>query len=254
MNLSRRRGFAALIDQDGVALIEYRHEKDGFRVLGARIETRRFETIEAASDAIIAMLASERAKHAAVAVALQHFGSFYHSMILPEAGDEIIRPIVEREMQRVYDVADPAVVFSRGPSVDRREAPRRDATKPPRQVLIAGAPRHVVSGVQARLAAAHVRVDVVTVVPETLRRVYDAVDGSAEPTAMLVCLASGAHLAFFVERRLELAIEPPIALEGERTVDPAVIVDQVERGAVFLRLNKLRGAVATRNSARGTSG
>ncbi|HTR79655.1 MAG TPA: hypothetical protein VMH39_16180 [Gemmatimonadaceae bacterium] len=240
-----RRTFAALIDQDGVALIEYRRERDGFRVLGSRVETRRFETIEAAADATVDLLEAEGARRASVAVALQHFGAFYHSMALPQAADDILRPVIEREAQRIFNVADPAVAFSRGPDLERRETARGDAAKPPQQVVIAGAPRAIISALHARLAAARLSVDVVTVVPETLRRVYEALDGSAEPTAMLVCLASGAHLAFFIDRRLELAIEPQIALEGERNIDPAVVVDQVERGSVFLR-QQARGAVATR--------
>ena len=245
MPLLGRRAFAALIDQDGVALVEYKQEKDGFRVLGARLETRHFETIEVASDAVIGMLEAERATNASLAIAVQHFGSFYHSMVLPEATDEILRPIIVREVQRVFDVADPVIAFSRGPTVDRREAPRGEAAKPPRQVQAAGMPRQVLNGLQARLNAAGVTVKVLTVVPETLRRVYDALAGSADPTALLVCRASGPNLAYLIDGRIERAIEPPIALEGERSIDPAVVVDQVERGAVFLR-QQTRGSAATR--------
>jgi hypothetical protein len=61
---------------------------------------------------------------------------------------------------------------------------------------------------------------------------------------VLTCLDGGPHLAFFLDGKMELVMEPPIALEGDRATAEA-IVDQVERGAIYFR-QQFRGATATR--------
>ncbi|MGH7621829.1 MAG: hypothetical protein ACREMU_05780, partial [Gemmatimonadaceae bacterium] len=61
----------------------------------------------------------------------------------------------------------------------------------------------------------------------------------------LVCLASGAHVAFFVSGRLELSLEPPSALASALALDPNTILEQVERGNVYLK-QQFRGAEARR--------
>jgi hypothetical protein len=176
---------------------------------------------------------------------LQHFGSFFHTIVLPPADDEVIRPIILREIQRSFNISDPAISYVIGPSHERRDASRAGAGVVPRQILIAGAPKSVVSALQARFAEARIRVEALTVIPEVCRRLYATLDGSLEATAVLVCLANGPHVAFFVNGLLELAIDPPLALEGEAPLDAAVIVDQLDRGAIFLR-QQARGTVATR--------
>jgi hypothetical protein len=247
MMTPRGRSFAAVIDQDGLALIEYRQDKTGFRVVGSRSDFRRFDSAVAASEALVALLEAERAKRAKLCIAIHGFGTFHHTMVLPTASDDVIRPIVEREVRRVFNTADPHVAISRGPPVERRDAPRTEggADQLPRQILVAGAPRSIVADVRGVLEGAGVSIEILTVIPETLRRVFDALDGSSTTTAMVVCLAGGPHLAFFVAGRLELALEPPIALEGVGAVDPASIVEQFERGVLFLR-QQARGATPTR--------
>ena len=238
------RRFAALIDQDSVVLLEYREESGGFRLTGTREQARRFTTPESAGDAIVEMLGELRAKKASVAIVLQHFGSFFHTLVIPPASDEHLRQIIVREVQRSFNVADPAIAFSAGATVERRD-PSRAGGQVPRQVMIAGAPRSVIEAIQERLEKARVDVDGLTVIPEVFRRLYEALDGSTEATAFLVCLHNGPHVAFFVNGQLELAIEPPLSLEGEAPLDTMVIIDQLERGAIFLR-QQARGTVATR--------
>ena len=243
--MAKPRGFAALIDQDRVVVLEYVQEKTGFRVIATRTDARRFSTPEEAADAVSGLLGELKAKRVSLAIVLQHFGSFFHTIVLPPAPDDVIRPIILREVQRSFNITDAAVAFSTAGSVERRDAPRGGGAPVPRQVLIAGAPQAVIAALQARFATARIHVEGLTVMPEVFRRLYDALDGSTEATAMLVCLANGPHVAFFVNGRLEMAIDPPLALEGEAPLDPAVIVDQLERGAIFLR-QQSRGTVATR--------
>jgi hypothetical protein len=238
------RTFAALIDQDSVVVLEYRQEKGGFRVVDTRTETRRFTSAEAVADAVVQLLQETKAKRVSLAIVLQHFGSFFHTLVLPPAADEVIRSIILREVQRSFNVTDPAIAFTGGGTVERRD-PARAGGQVPRQVLIAGAPKSVIDELHGRLTKARVHVEGLTVIPEVFRRLYDSLDGSTEATAFLVCLSNGPHVAFFVNGKLELAIDPPLALEGEAPLDSAVIVDQLERGAIFLR-QQARGMVATR--------
>ena len=238
------RSFAALIDQDSVVLVEYHAERDGFRLLDIRRRSQRFAAPEDAVDAIVDMLRGMNAKSASLSVVLQHFGSFFHTLVLPPADAETTGQIIQREVQRSFNIADPAIAYVTGAAVERRDATRAGG-QTPNQVFIAGAPRSVVDGIQARFAKGKVRVENLTVAPEVFRRLYDALDGSKEATAFLVCLETGPHVAFFVNGQLELAIEPPLTLDGETPLDSALIVDQLERGAIFLR-QQARGAVATR--------
>lgn len=238
------RSFAALIDQDSVSVLEYREENGGFRVVDSRNETRRFPTPESAGDMVVHLLRQMNAKRVSLSIVLQHFGSFFHTLVLPPAADDVIRPIILREVQRSFNIVDPALAFTEGAAVERREAPRAGG-QVPRQLLIAGAPKGVIEALRVRFAEERITVEGLTVIPEVFRRLYDALDGSTEATAVLVCLANGPHVAFFVNGRLELAIDPPLALEGEAPLDSTVIVDQLERGAIFLR-QQSRGTVATR--------
>jgi hypothetical protein len=243
--MAKPRGFTALIDQDRVVVLEYLQEKAGFRVIDTRTETRRFSTPDEAADVVSQLLSELKAKRVSLSIVLQHFGSFFHTIVLPPAPDEVIRPIILREVQRSFNITDAAVAYSTTGPVERRDSPRSGSGQVPRQVLIAGAPQGVVASLHARFTKARIHVEGLTVMPEVFRRLYDALDGSTEATAMLVCLANGPHVAFFVNGRLEMAIDPPLALEGEAPLDSAVIVDQLERGAIFLR-QQSRGTVATR--------
>jgi len=243
--MAQPRTFAALVDQDSVIVLEYREEKAGFRLVDTRSDTRRSTTPEAAAEIVVRMLRESGGRNSRVSVVLQHFGAFFHTMVLPPATDDVIRPIVLREVQRSFNISDPAIAYTIGPAVERRESPRDGGPVVPRQVLIAGAPRTVVTAFHQQLRKARIIVDGMTVIPEVLRRLYDSLDGSKEATAMLVCLASGPHLGFFVNGRLELAIDPPLAVDGEAPYDANMIVDQLERGSIFLR-QQARGTVATR--------
>jgi hypothetical protein len=243
--MAQPRGFTALVDQDRVVVLEYHQEKAGFRVIDTRTETRRFSTPDEAADVVIQLLSEMKAKRVSLSIVLQHFGSFFHTIVLPPAPDEVIRPIILREVQRSFNITDATVAYSNAGSVERRDSPRNGGGQIPRQMLIAGAPNGVIAALHARFTKARIHVEGLTVMPEVFRRLYDALDGSTEATAMLICLANGPHVAFFVNGRLEMAIDPPLALEGEAPLDSAVIVDQLERGAIFLR-QQSRGTVATR--------
>src|SRR5205085_11190866 len=132
-----------------------------------------------------------------------------------------------RELSRALGIEDAVFSFAIGAEAERRQS-LRDASAPvPRRIFIGGAPAAVVAALRGALTRASLDVLGATVVAESIRRLYLAAPRSAEPTAVLACLPSGAHLCFFIDGRLELAIEPAIGAEGDR-LDPTAIVDELE--------------------------
>jgi hypothetical protein len=242
--LSAARKFGALVAHESVTLVEYRDEPIGMRVIDQWVDHTRSASIGDALDRLAALLAARAAERATLAVAIEQFGVFHHVMTLPGAPDEVLRTIVQRESQRLFGVPNPVVAFVRGDAEERRAPNRADDRTAPRQLFIAGAPRETIAAFQSRLDRPELTIEIVTVVPKAVQSLYEGAGATLEPTAVLVCLDGGPHLSYFIDHHLELALDPPIALEGERP-SVAAIVDQVERGAVYFR-QEFRGAEATR--------
>lgn len=232
--MSGTRTFGAYLEQESVVLVEYVREKTGFRVLGETRDDGRNRSIDQAIDRLIALLQGQHAKDATVAIAIHQFGAIHHVMALPEAPASVVRPIIRREIARAFGVADVDIGFTWGGAISREEVLGPPVPAGAKRVFVGAAPATVSSALVSRLTTG-LRVQGVTVVPEAIRRVFNASTRSDEPTAVLVCVPSGPHLCFFVDGQLELAIEPPIGLDTQVVVDPAVVLDQLERGAVFLR-------------------
>ncbi len=240
--MSAIRRFGALIAFDGVCLVEYHAERTGTRILEHWMDRGRSTSIDEALDRLLALLASRNVTRAKIAIAVEQFGVFHHVMTLPGAADEVLQPVIRREVQRVFGVPDPVIAFTRSEPDEPKQRDTNDAA--PRQVFIGGAPRDVVDALRDKLTPQHIEIEIATVVPKAIHSLYEATGGALEPTAVLVCLEGGPHLAFFLGGRLELAIDPPIALEGERP-PVSMILDQVDRGVVYFR-QQFRGATATR--------
>jgi hypothetical protein len=236
------RNFGALVAHDGVTIVEYRAERTGLRVVGSWTDAGRSTSIDEALARLNGLLTLHSPKRATVAVALEQFGVVHHTMTLPSANDAVLRPVIAREIQRAFGVTDPVVAFTRGSTDERRAPDRANAATAPHQLMIAAAPRDTIRALQAGLVTADI--EIATVVPKAMHALYEAAGASAEPTAVLACVESGPHVAFFIEGRLELAIDPPIALEGDRPTTE-MILDQFERGAVYFR-QQFRGASASR--------
>lgn len=238
------RHFSALIDQDSVTVLEYVREQAGFRLVDTRATNRRFNAPAAAADALADLLDEMRAKNAVVSIVLQHFGSFFQSLVLPAADEATTHNLILREVQRAFGIQDPAVVYATVTPFEGRES-GATAGHGQRHVFIAGAPSAVLEAIHSRLVKARLQVEALTVIPEVFRRLYESLDGSTEATAVLVCLQNGPHVAFFVNGQMELAMEPPLAVAGQAPLDTTMILDQLDRGAIFLR-QQAGGTVATR--------
>ncbi|MGH9883932.1 MAG: hypothetical protein ACREBE_00270 [bacterium] len=242
MSASDRR-FSAVVSHDAVCLVEYRNDAGSLRVVDQWMNHERSTSIDDALGRLLILLSARGVRRPRLAVAIEQFGVFHHVMTLPPARDDVLASIVRRESQRLFSVADPVVAFTRGVPHERRESGRAVKGATPVQIVVAGAPRETIDALHSTLSAEDVDVEIATVVPKAIHSLYQATGASLETTAVLVCLEGGPHLSFFLDGRLEMAIDPPIALEGERPT-VSMIVDQVERGAVFFR-QQYRGAAAT---------
>ncbi|MFI5229526.1 MAG: hypothetical protein ACHQWU_10680, partial [Gemmatimonadales bacterium] len=198
MSEPARRAFAALVDPDGISLIEYRREKTGFRIVEQERDSRHHDTAAEAFDRLVQLLSAKTFTRASLVIAMQHLSSFHHMMTLPGASDDVLRPIVRREIERVFGITDPAFAFTAGPPVERRAADRADPATAPRMLYIGGVPQNTLDTLVEKLALPKVDVRCVTVVPEAIRRASGEAVGDSETTAVLVCLASGAHVGFFI--------------------------------------------------------
>src|SRR3954464_13753136 len=103
--MAAARTFAALVDQDSIVVLEYRQEKAGFRLINERSVTRRFNTPDLAADAIVEILRDLRAKNISLSIVLQHFGSFFHTLVVPPANEEMTRQVILREVQRSFNIS-----------------------------------------------------------------------------------------------------------------------------------------------------
>jgi hypothetical protein len=238
--LSGARTFGVLLSHDGICLVEYRAEAGGLRVLDHWVDRARSSSIDQALTRMAQVISALGISRARVAIAIEQFGVFHHVMTLPPATDDLLRPVISRELQRVFHIADPEFRFARGQPSGERTAGRPT----PQQLLIVGAPRDTIDALGMKLGSSRIEVELATVVPTALHSLFVAAGAPNEPTAVLACLEGGLHLAFFIEGRLEFAIDPSIAVEGERAPIP-MILDQVERAAVYFR-HQFRGATATR--------
>lgn len=239
-----RRSFGAFVAHDGVCLVEYQTDRMGARVVDQWSDAGRSASLDEALERLSRLVRARDAKGGRVAIAVEQFGVQHHVMTLPHAANDVLEPIVRREVQRMFGLTDPAIAFTRGRTPPSRKTPPSDGRAGPSQVFIAAAPRDAIDVLRMRLAGRGIEIEAVTVVPKAIHSLYEATGAAREPTAVLVCLEGGPHLAFFLDGRLELAVDPPIALEGERA-SVSMVLDQVERGAVYIR-QQFRGAVATR--------
>lgn len=254
-NTSARR-FGALIDPDRIYVIEYMRRKGGVEITDHLSVARSMPTIEEATDAMVGLIRGTAAPgDAQLTAAIRGFGISYHLLTLPPAGADVLAPIIEREMRRLFpDIEDPLVGFALGGQIDRRTGkvasakkslPERRSTASgevlPLEILAAAAPRFVVDTVAGTLERAGIRLDHLTVVPQAMARLYREVNGSPDPAALAIMLQGSPVIGVFQGGDVRFISEPPASEEGLSSVDVQTVIDQVGRARMYLRQH-FRGA------------
>lgn len=257
MSKTLPRKFGALIDPDRIYVIEYARRTGGVEIIDHMSIARSIPTVEEAVEAVVELLRRVAAPgEAQLAAAIRGFGITYHLLTLPPAGDDVLTPIIEREMRRLFpDIVDPLVGFAVGGHIDRRTgrpAPskkglpdRRGATETgeilPLEILAAAAPRHVVDTVASALNRAGIRLDHLTVLPQAMARLYREVNGSPDPAALAIMLQGSPIIGVFQGGDVRFISEPPPSEEGLSAIDIQTVIDQVGRARMYMRQH-FRGA------------
>ena len=220
----------------GVAGIEYRVARSGIEIVRSFDVPARIESERQAMDQLFAALVDAGIKRAELTLTLRGFGTVHHVLPMPPARDELLTPIVERELRRLepgLDTPTTSWLPLPGDPADVGDGP------PQRQVLAAAAPRHVVETMESAIRGAGHRLTHLTVLPAAMQRVYESFAGGSDPTALIAPLRDGAFLGFFVSGAMRLVVEPPLDVGHES--DAVALAEETELGAVFVR-QQFRGA------------
>jgi hypothetical protein len=227
---------AAYVCPRGVFAIECKRSRSGIQVLRAFEAPGSLGTAESAVAQLVGLLEGAGIRRADVAVALRGFGSVHHVLALPRARNELLGPIVERELRRLEpQLADAVVAWF--PLLDEEisiDAP------PQRQFLVAGAPREQINAIERGLSAAGHQLLHLTALPAALQRLVDEFEPTMEAMALVAPLPDGAFFGFCVAGGMRLVVEPPMQ-EQDDALDPPAMAEEVELGAMFVR-QQFRGA------------
>ncbi|HUP44725.1 MAG TPA: hypothetical protein VM779_04345, partial [Thermoanaerobaculia bacterium] len=251
------RTFGALIDPARTYLIEYARRAGGVEIVDHRSVALGMLTIEEAMASVVELLRPVAAPgQVRLTAAIRGFGISYHLLTLPPAGADVLTPIVEREMSRLFpDISDPLVAFAVGGNIDRRTGrpiamkkglPERrnldtGAEVLPLEILAAAAPRHVVDTVVRTLDRAGIPLDHLTALPQAMARLYREVNGSPDPAALAILLQGAPVICVFQGGDVRFIAEPPAAEEQLSAVDIQTVIDQVGRARMYMRQH-FRGA------------
>ncbi|HUR92383.1 MAG TPA: hypothetical protein VMY38_06895 [Gemmatimonadaceae bacterium] len=255
MTRAKLRSFGAFIDPDRAYVIEYRRRSTGIEVIDHMSLARPMPDIADAADAAAELInASAGRGNSTLTATIRGFGTSYHLLTLPPAGADVLSPIVEREMRRLFpDVEDPAVAFAVGGYIDRRTGkppdakglPERRATEEsevlPLEILAAATPGRVVETLVVRLRSFGIQLDHLTVLPQAMSRLYREVSRYPGPSAVAMMLPGAPVIAVFQAGDVRFVAEPPSAPDARSDDDVQTVIDQVGRARIHLRRN-YRGA------------
>jgi hypothetical protein len=230
----------AFVCPRGVSAIEYRITGKGIEVLRAFDQPARLGSERQATDHLLRMLEEAGIRKSSIALTVRGFGVVHHILGLPPARDEVLSPIVDRELKRLEPQLDDPRVGWMGLPLDAAEM--TDAP-PQRQVLAAAIPKHVGDAIGGAIVAGGHRLTHLTALPSAAQRLHEEFVPEGGPSALVAPLHDGAFLGFFLGGALRLVVEPPLP-EGEY-LDAAAIAEEVELGAMFVR-QQFRGAQVAR--------
>lgn len=226
----------AYVCPGGVFAVELVRTRGGYTV------ARSFESAvplndpqEAASELVDA-LASAGCRRADVAITIRGFGVAHHVLQLPPASDDILSPVVEREMRRLEPhLADPSVAWISLPQmrVVGPEAPDQ------RAVLALAAPRGLTGVFTDVLRDAGSRLIHLTALPVAMQRLVEEFETDSQAAGIVSPLPDGAFLGFALDGALRLVIEPHLPQDAEHEL-PA-LAEESQLGVVFVR-QQFRGA------------
>ena len=237
---------AAYVCPRGVFAIVGRRSGAGVEVDRVLEAPAAIESQSAAADHLISVLRSAMVPQASVAISLRGFGVVHHILQLPPAKDDVIGPIVEREVRRLEpELGESVIGWTPLPEMEL------GASEPVKQryVLAAGAPASTVSTFEQRLSGAGYHVAHITALPVAMQRLIEEFDDGGGAIALVAALPDGAFMGFSLGGGLRLIVEPPLPRDVEH--ESAALAEELELGAMFVR-QQFRGAQLDRVALVGT--
>ena len=230
------RSVGAYVSPRGVSVIEYRATAKGIEVLRTFDHPARIQSERQATDHLLRVLQDAGIKKGSIALTIRGFGVIHHMLSLPPARDELLTPLVERELKRLEPQLDEPRVGWFGLPTDPAEM--TDAP-PQRHVLAAALPKHVADAIDAAIAAAGHRLAHFTALPAAVQRLHEEFVPDGSPSALVAPLYDGAFIGFFLGGAMRLVVEPPLG--DDEQLEAAAVAEEVELGAMFVR-QQFRGA------------
>lgn len=239
MSIFSRTSFGAVISPSGIHLAEFRRTVQDARIV-RYLQAEAVPGDAAASARMLAVLLdSIGARGRGISLAVSGFGSCHELISLPAAPEDELRPLIAREMRRLY----PDLFTSHGeqPILEYVEiaAGSADPGSAGRDFLVGAAPAALVRMVTDTLAEYGVPVTGWTITPRALQRLHQAFGDSVRSEALVLVLPGAPLLGLFHQGRLRLLSHPvgaPAAADAALTVG-----ELVEHAADFLR-RQHRGA------------
>lgn len=230
------RHFAAQVGPGGIHLIEYHRGVRQLRVASYATDPRPVASPADLASRLGELLEANGAEGGRLSLAVNGFGTYYQIMSLPAAPHEVLRPVVLRELRHVYPELNGALVgFGR----TRLELEGKGRGKGPRerevQLLVGVVPRDLVSLLQETLANREVTLEHLTIAPRAVQQLHHAYVRTDEAVALLLASASAPLLGFFNRDGLQFFAAPRGAVDVNGDADLQPLVEQMERGALFMR-------------------
>ncbi len=230
------RSVGAFVSPRGVSVIEYRTTGKGIEVLRTFDHPARIQSERQAADHLLRILQDAGIKKAAIALTIRGFGVVHHMLALPPARDELLTPLVDRELKRLEPQLDEPRVGWLGLPTDPAEM--TDAP-PQRHLLAAAVPKHAADAIGAAIVAAGHRLAHFTALPAAVQRLHEEFVPDGSPSALVAPLYDGAFIGFFLGGAMRLVVEPPLG--DDEQVEASAMAEEVELGAMFIR-QQFRGA------------
>lgn len=246
MRLHFERCFGAVLTPAGIHAVECQRGVHGIR-MGRYLSDltpsgSAEESIRRAADLLEA--AGSRGRR--VSVALAGFGVCHHLLTLPPAPDDVLAPIIVRELRRFYPdlfaagSGEPVIGYA---VLDFPDAPADGPAEGsrPAQILATAVPSDLLLLLHESLAERGLVLEHVTILPQVVQRLMGTVADPRQTTATVLLVPGAPLLGFFYEGKLRLFSTPVTNSRGPAAFEAEAVIEHVQRGALFLR-QQFRGA------------
>ncbi len=241
MKLSGRAPLIGVyVSPRGVVAIECRRSSGGFEIGRVFDVPLTLKSPGEAADHIVSVLQSAGVVGAHVSVAMRGFGVAHQTLQFPPATDEVLGPIIEREVRRLEPhLTDCVVNWLAQPPLD----PTGTNAPAQRAFLATAAPLETVQALENALRAAGHELSHLTALPVAVQRVLDQFDSGTGAIVTIASLPDGGYIGFSLNGGVRLIVEPPLPQDAEH--EAAAIGEEVELATMFVR-QQFRGAYIDR--------